>query len=73
MTGKCGIPLEEALKVLTVNPARMMQLTGVKGEIAVGADADMIVYGGDMAIDSVIAKGNVAVWHGEARIKGRFE
>lgn len=73
MIGEQAIPLEEALKLLTVNPARMMQLTGVKGEIRVGADADMIVYGEAMEIDTVIARGNVAVRSGEALMKGRFE
>ena len=68
-----GLPLEEALKVLTVNPARMMKLQGVKGEISVGADADMIVFGEDMAIDTVIARGKIAVCKGEAVMKGRFE
>ena len=68
-----GLPLEEALKVLTVNPARMMKLQGVKGEISVGADADMIVFGEDMAIDIVIARGKTAVCKGEAVMKGRFE
>lgn len=73
MVNEHGIALEDALKLLTVNPARMMQLQGVKGEIAVGADADMIVYNADMGIDSVIAKGNMAVQRGEILLKGRFE
>ena len=73
MVTEHGIALEDALKLLTVNPARMMQLQGVKGEIAVGADADMIVYNADMGIDSVIAKGNMAVQRGEILLKGRFE
>ena len=73
MVNDHGMALEDALKLLTVNPARMMQLQGVKGEIAVGADADMIVYNADMGIDSVIAKGNMAVQRGEILLKGRFE
>ena len=68
-----GLPLSEALKLLTANPARMMQLSGVKGAIAPGADADLIVYGPDMEIDSVFARGALAVRHGEAVMKGRFE
>lgn len=67
------LPLSEALKLLTVNPARMMLLSGVKGEIAPGADADLIAYGPDMEIDSVFARGTLAVRHGEAVLKGRFE
>lgn len=67
------LPLSEALKLLTVNPARMMLLSGVKGEIAPGADADLIAYGPDMEIDNVFARGTLAVRHGEAVLKGRFE
>ena len=67
------LPLSEALKLLTVNPARMMLLSGVKGEIAPGADADLIAYGPDMEIDTVFARGTLAVRHGEAVLKGRFE
>lgn len=67
------LPLSEALKLLTVNPARMMLLSGVKGEIAPGADADLIAYGPDMEIDTVFARGALAVRHGEAVLKGRFE
>lgn len=73
MVNDQGLDLAEALKLLTVNPARMMQLQGVKGEIVEGADADMIVYGEGMTIGSVIAKGVLAVDHGEVLIKGRFE
>lgn len=73
MVREHDMALEDALKLLTVNPARMMLLSGVKGEIAVGADADMIVYGDGMTIDSVIARGVMAVKHGEAVLKGRFE
>ncbi|MDO4356403.1 MAG: beta-aspartyl-peptidase [Clostridia bacterium] len=68
-----GMPLESALKLLTVNPARMMQLTGEKGEIAPGADADLIAYGPDMEIDAVFARGVLAVQGGKAVLKGRFE
>lgn len=73
MVQRFGIPLEQALKPLTVNPARMMLLSGVKGEIAVGADADMLVYGADMAVDTVFARGELVVRTGIPVRKGRFE
>ena len=68
-----GIPLETALLLLTENPARMLKLQGIKGCIDINADADLIVYDASLAIDRVYAKGKLAVEHGEAILKGRFE
>lgn len=70
---KKGLPMEEALKLLTTTPANLLGKTGVKGCVAAGADADLLVYGEDMAIDSLFARGRTAVWQGDIRMKGRFE
>ena len=68
-----AVPLEEALKLLTVNPAFMINMKGIKGTIAPGADADIIVYDDNMDIDSVYARGKAAVIHKEILMKGKFE
>ncbi len=70
---KRGIALEEALKLLTSTPAELLAKRGKKGCIAVGADADLLILGDDLAIDSVFARGKTAVWKGDVRMKGRFE
>jgi len=70
---KGGLPLEEALKLLTVNPARMIAKTGVKGCIAVGADADILVMDEDMKITDLFAMGKTAMQDGIVYIKGKFE
>lgn len=67
------LPLEQALTLVTSNPARVLGLGQKKGQVAVGYDADMLIYAADAAIESVIAKGRVAVWEGKHIIKGRFE
>lgn len=67
------IPLEEALKILTVNPAKIITKTGIKGTIAAGADADIIIYDADMEVDTVIARGKVAVDRKNILMKGKFE
>ena len=41
-----GLPYEDAIKAITVNPARMFGDT-TAGEIAVGQDADIAVWSGD--------------------------
>ncbi len=68
-----GIPLETALKFLTSNPARVINKQGVKGVVAEGADADLLVLDENLDIVHVIAKGRHAAHKGQAILKGRFE
>ena len=70
---KEGLPLETALLFLTKNPAAVIGKKGIKGEISVGADADLMVLSEDLDIVNVMAKGRVAVLNGSAILKGRFE
>jgi len=70
---KRGLPLEEALKILTSTPADLLAKKGVKGCIAEGADADILVLGDGLEIESLFARGKTAVWKGEVLMKGRFE
>lgn len=68
-----GTALEEALKLLTSTPAVLLGQEGKKGCVAVGADADLLILDEDLEIDSLFAKGRVALWQGELKMKGRFE
>ena len=68
-----GLPLEEALKLLTSTPADVLGMTGRKGCVAPGADADLLILGDGLEIDSLFARGKTALWQGEALMKGRFE
>ena len=70
---KKGLPLEEALKMLTTTPANLLGKTGVKGCVAVGADADLLVLGDGLTINGLFAKGQTAMWDGVLKMKGRFE
>ncbi len=70
---KKGLPFEEAIKLLTSTPAHMLAKDGVKGCVAVGADADLLVLDDSLEIRSLIARGKTAVWEGSLLIKGRFE
>lgn len=53
---EAGIPLSEAIKMLTSTPARIMKLPH-KGAIATGMDADLVVFDEDMRIHCVFARG----------------
>lgn len=68
-----GLPLEQAIKLLTSTPAELLGKAGVKGCVAVGADADLLVLDEELDIDSLFAKGQVAVLNKEIILKGRFE
>ena len=42
-----GLPYDEALKALTVNPARMLGVAGRYGTLALGKAADVVIWDGD--------------------------
>ncbi len=62
------IPLEVALRAITVNPARVLKLER-KGTIKVGNDADLCILDKEtLAIETVIAKGQVMVENKEVKV-----
>ncbi|MCC5945686.1 MAG: amidohydrolase family protein [Bernardetiaceae bacterium] len=42
-----GVPAEEALKMVTLNPAKMLKMDDRTGSIKVGKDADVVLWSGD--------------------------
>lgn len=54
-----GLGISEAVKMITVNPARVMGLHK-KGKIATGYDADILFFDGDINIKKVIVGGKEA-------------
>ncbi|MGL5649292.1 MAG: beta-aspartyl-peptidase [Clostridium sp.] len=67
------IPLEDAIKVITENPAKVLKL-GNKGRIDVTKDADMILLDKEtLEIDTVIALGKKMIENKEVLVKGTFE
>lgn len=68
-----GLPLTEALKLLTSTPAAVIGQSGRKGCVAVGADADFLILDDALNIDSVFARGKTAVWKNNVLLKGKFE
>ncbi|MGX7107506.1 beta-aspartyl-peptidase [Hutsoniella sourekii] len=68
-----GIPLEIALTAVTSNVARILKLAG-KGHLRADHDADILLLDPEsLAIDTVIAKGQVMVEAGQAKVFGTFE
>jgi beta-aspartyl-dipeptidase (metallo-type) len=68
-----GFSLEDSLKIVTSNPAKRTGLFKVKGSLAAGKDADLLILNRDLGIETVLAKGRVMVDRGKALVKGTFE
>ena len=60
LTKEAGIPLCEAVMLLTKNPARVMRLD-TKGEIKAGKDADIVIFDADVNVKSVFVGGEKIV------------
>lgn len=60
LVNKGILPVSEALKLLTTTPARELALD-TKGQIAEGFDADILIWGEDLTLSKVIAKGVVKI------------
>ncbi|HEY5369908.1 MAG TPA: amidohydrolase family protein [Hanamia sp.] len=48
------IPLIEAVRMMTLTPARIMKIDKHKGSITVGKDADILIFDEDINIQSTI-------------------
>ena len=53
-----GLDVREAVKMITVNPAKVMGLM-CKGKIKVGYDADIVIFDEDIHIEKVLVGGQV--------------
>jgi N-acetylglucosamine-6-phosphate deacetylase len=56
---RAGVPLPEAVRMASLNPARAMGLAGRLGTISTGKDASLIVADEDMAVWLTMVKGKV--------------
>ena len=70
---KKGLPLERSIRLLTTTPAYLLGKTGIKGCIAVNADADLLVLDDHLEIDGLFAKGQEALCKKRLKMKGTFE
>lgn len=61
MVKQVGVPLVEAVRMYSLVPARIFGVDGHKGSIAVGKDADLILFDEDIRVQLVMVKGRVWV------------
>ncbi|MDC1025129.1 beta-aspartyl-peptidase [Flavobacteriales bacterium] len=67
-----GVPLEDALKLITSNPAKNLGLKN-KGEVKVNNDSDLCFLNSDLELNTVIANGKFMMQDGDLVVKGSFE
>ena len=67
-----GIPIEDALKLITSNPAKNLGLKN-KGQVKVNSDADLCFLNSDLELHTVIANGKFMMQKGALVVKGSFE
>ena len=53
------VSLVEAVKMMTLTPARIMKLDNSKGSIAIGKDADFVVFDDNINVSHTILEGDV--------------
>ncbi|MFM8321044.1 MAG: N-acetylglucosamine-6-phosphate deacetylase [Chloroflexota bacterium] len=61
LTEAVGMPLPEAVRVTSLNPARRLGLDGRKGSLEVGKDADLAIYDPDFSAWRVMLGGEWVV------------
>lgn len=69
---ECDMPLEQAITLITSNPATHMNLSG-KGRIEDGYDADICFLDDKLKLTDVISKGELMMRNCKIIKKGRYE
>lgn len=59
MVHKVGVPLNEAVRMASLNPAKAAGCSDRKGSIEIGKDADIIIFDDEINIKNVIKGGNL--------------
>jgi len=63
MTKLADVPLVEAVRMLTIVPARTLKVDKYKGSIMIGKDADIILFDDNINVKLVMVKGKI--WKNE--------
>ena len=59
MVDQVGVPLSEAVEMLTLTPARTLGVDRAKGSIAVGKDADLVLFDDEIRMRMVMVMGSI--------------
>ncbi|GHT44356.1 N-acetylglucosamine-6-phosphate deacetylase [Bacteroidia bacterium] len=56
---EAGVSLSDVVRMMTLNPARILGIEDKKGALAPGMDADMVVFDKQIAIQHTLVKGRI--------------
>ncbi|MET4543590.1 N-acetylglucosamine-6-phosphate deacetylase [Pedobacter africanus] len=59
MVNEAGVPLQEAIQMMTATPARILDVADKKGTILKGKDADLVLFDEQINIANTIIKGEI--------------
>lgn len=59
MIKMADVPILEAVEMATLTPATIMNIADKKGSIAIGKDADLVIFDEDINVEKTIVKGKV--------------
>lgn len=59
MTSLAGVPLADAVRMMTLTPARILGVDARKGSLDVGKDADIVVFDRNIHVKTTISEGHV--------------
>lgn len=59
LVSQAGIPLTDAIKMMTLTPARIMGVSDKKGSLIPGKDADIVLFDEEITIDKTIIEGRI--------------
>ncbi len=63
MVHMADVSVIDAVKMLSTTPARILDLSQAKGELAAGKDADIVIFDEDLNISTTIIKGRIVFDH----------
>ncbi len=59
MMSMAGVPLEEAVRMMTMTPAKVMRIDDRKGSIEAGKDADIVIFDGGVKVSCTIRSSEI--------------
>jgi N-acetylglucosamine-6-phosphate deacetylase len=59
MINMAEVSLMEAIQMMTLTPARIMNIADRKGSLEIGKDADIVIFDENISVDTTIVKGKV--------------
>ncbi|HEV3250910.1 MAG TPA: N-acetylglucosamine-6-phosphate deacetylase [Puia sp.] len=72
MVSVAGVPLEEAIRMITNTPARILKIADRKGDLGIGKDADIVIFDNNINIQMTIINGEIVYTKNHAMNEARI-